>query len=226
MVTTASLKDVLLDSAREVFKTMALMTVTELDEDTPFIEDMVRPVTLLGSVTFKGSLEGCLGVCCDAGCARTVAANMLGIDVGEKLNEADVCDAIGELANMVLGVTKSKIQNEVGGIEVSIPSVIRGRELANTLGVGASMVKLSLDIDKRYTAEFSLVYRTGRKSLSDRLTELLRYDTRGGKEEGRDRNAGLPGEGEATQQKPAAKRSVPKAIPLDPHEEDLKEFNG
>jgi len=27
-------------------------------------------------------------------------------------------------------------------------------------------------------------------------------------------------------QKPVAKRSVPKAIPLDPHEEDLKEFNG
>ena len=88
------------------------------------------------------------------------------------------------------------------------------------------MVKLSLDIDKRYTAEFSFVYRTGRKSLSDRLTELLRYDTRGAKEEVRDRDVALPGEREAPKQKAAVKRSAPKAIPLDPHEEDLKEFNG
>jgi chemotaxis protein CheX len=190
MMTTASLKEVLLDSAKEVFKTMVSMAVTELDEDAPFIEEMVRPVTLLGSITFKGGLEGCLGVCCDVACARTIAANMLGIDVTEGLTEADICDAIGELANMVLGATKARIQNEVGGIDVSIPLVVRGRELQNSPGAGANMVALSVDIEKKYTAEFSLMYRTGRKSVSNRFTELLRFDTRGAGEEGREGHAG------------------------------------
>lgn len=268
MVTTASLKDVLLDSAREVFETMVFMAVTESDQNSPDIEEMVKPVTLLGSVTFRGSLEGCLGVRCDAACARTIAARMLGVDVTERLSEADICDAIGEVANMVLGVAKSRLQNEVGGIEVSIPSVFRGRELQNGLGAGASMVTLSVDIGRIYTAEFSLQYRTGRKSLSDRFTELLRSDTRGAKEDGQDRRAApseeaktrrtssaadgpqaartvkptpvqehdfgesneawrqiASGDG-ATKPTGAVKLPVHKAIPLDPHEDDLMDFNG
>jgi len=158
MVTTASLKDVLLDSAREVFETMVFMVLAESEESGPSMEGM----TLLGSITFKGGLEGCLAICCDVSCARTIVGNMLGMEGSERLGEAEICDAIGELANMVLGATKSRIQNDVGPIEVSIPSVVRGRELHNSLGAGASMVTVPVDIEGKYAAEFSLLYRTGR----------------------------------------------------------------
>ncbi len=155
MVTTASLKDVVLDSAREVFETMVFMALAESSGNAPPIEEMA----LLGSITFKGSLEGCLTICCDLTCARTIAANMLGMDAGEELGEPDICDAIGELANMVMGTVKSKIQNDVGTIEVSIPSVVRGRELKNRMGEGAGSVKVVADIEGQYSAEFSLLYR-------------------------------------------------------------------
>lgn len=156
-MTTACLKDVLLDSAREVFETMVFMALAESGENSPAMGE----TALLGSITFKGNLKGCLAICCDVACARTIAANMLGMDASAELGEADICDAIGELANMVMGTVKSRIQNELGPIEVSIPSVVRGRELKNSMGEGASMVTVMADIEGQYTAEFSLLYRSG-----------------------------------------------------------------
>ncbi len=158
MMTTVSFKDVVLDSAREVFETMVFMALAE----SPASEPVVEETSLLGSITFKGSLEGCLAICCGMTCARTIAANMLGMDAGAALGEADVCDAIGELANMVMGTVKSKIQNDVGNVEVSIPSVVRGREMRNSLGEGTSVVTVPVSIEEQYAAEFSLLYRNGR----------------------------------------------------------------
>jgi len=158
MVTTVSLKEVLLGGAREVFETMVFMA---LEESGPEDADLSN-VTLLGSITFKGDMEGCLGVCCDEACARTIAANMLGMD-GDEVSEEDVSDAIGEIANMVMGTVKSRIQDEVGTIEVSIPSVVQGRELKKTHGEGTEMVKAKMNIEEEYSAEFSLLFRLRRE---------------------------------------------------------------
>lgn len=164
MMTTVSLKDVLLDSAKEVFETMVFMALTESQEHGPAMEE----TSLLGSITFKGSLEGCLAISCGMTCARTIAANMLGMDTSEGLGETDVCDAIGELANMVMGTVKSRIQNDVGTIEVSIPSVVHGRELRNSLGERTRVVTLPASIEEQYAAEFSLLYRDSRPERQQR----------------------------------------------------------
>lgn len=160
MMTTVPLKDALLDSAKEVFETMVFMTMEESTDDAASLGD----TTLLGSITFKGHFEGCLGVCCDEACARTIAANMLGMLSAEELSESDVSDAIGEIANMVMGAVKARIQNEVGSVEVSIPSVVQGRELKNSLGDGSDQVKVLVNIEEQYLARFSLQYREGKKS--------------------------------------------------------------
>ncbi len=173
MVTTASFQDALLDSAREVFETMVFMAMEGAGEDTTSLGE----TTLLGSITFKGRLEGCLGVCCDESCARTIAANMLGTPSPDELSENDISDAMGEIANMVMGAVKARIQKDVGTIEVSIPSVVQGRELRmgpqlpniavgnpNSLGEGSGQVKVRVNIEEQYRAEFSLLYREGNKS--------------------------------------------------------------
>ena len=158
MVTTVSLKDVLLDGAREVFETMVFMALAQADPEDADLSN----VTLLGSITFKGDMEGCLGVCCDETCARTIAANMLGMD-GDEVGEEDVSDAMGEIANMVMGSVKSRIQDDVGAIEVSIPSVVQGRELKKTHGEGTEMVTAKVSIEEEYRAEFSLLFRLRRE---------------------------------------------------------------
>lgn len=155
MVTTISLKDALLSGAQEVFETMVFMALEEVDDAADCCED----VSLLGTITFKGSLEGCLGLRFSSECARTIAANMLGTDPSGDLDENDVNDAIGEVANMVMGAIKSRVQDEIGSMEVSIPSVVQGREMRYSLGETASEIVVNVSIEAEYAASFSLLYR-------------------------------------------------------------------
>ncbi len=157
MITTVSLKEALLDSAREVFETMVFMAPEESSPDEGSIEEPA----LLGTITFKGCLEGCLSICCGQACARAIATSMLGMGPEDPLGDSEVSDAIGEIANMVLGALKSRIQNDSGTIEVSIPCVIQGRELRNSLGEGATQVRIRVTIEEEYGAELSLLYRNG-----------------------------------------------------------------
>ena len=157
MITTVSLKDALLESVKEVFETMVFMALEETDQEWTNPDEPA----LLGTITFKGRLEGCLGICCGQTCARAIAASMLGMASGEELGSGDVSDAIGEIANMVLGAVKSRIQNEAGSIEVSIPSVVEGRELRNRLGERANQVRIRVSIEEEHIAELSLLHREG-----------------------------------------------------------------
>ena len=156
MATTVSLKDTILDSAKEVFETMIFMTLEETqEEEAPEMED----TTLLGTITFKGPLEGCLGICCGVNCARIIAANMLGMDPSEEISDGDVNDAVGEVANMVMGAIKARIQDEVGNVEVSIPSVVQGLELRNSLGERGNELVVYANLEEEHNVRFSLLYR-------------------------------------------------------------------
>lgn len=154
MVTMVSLREAMLAGAAEVLETMAFMALEEADEAANGCEDM----TLLGSITFKGGIEGCLGICCGVDCARTMAANMLGTDPSE-LPESDVNDAVGEIANMVMGAIKSRVQDHIGNMEVSIPSVVQGRQMKHSLGETAQEVSATVSIEEEYFARLSLLYR-------------------------------------------------------------------
>ena len=153
MVEQICFNTVLLDSAKEIFSTMVFMDLVEITEP-----DVKIDRALLGSITFKGGLEGCLGICCDVQCARAIAVNMLGMDSDSELTEEGTCDAIGEIANMVMGGVKSRILKDVGNLEVSIPSVVSGNNL-NNLEHKSKRVEIKISIDDKYAAELSLLYR-------------------------------------------------------------------
>ena len=155
MVTMTSLRDSVLDGAKEVFETMIFMALEEIEDQAWEMED----VALLGTITFKGSLEGCLGICCGVTCARTIAANMLGMDPEDEISEDDINDAVGEVANMVMGALKARIQDHVGNVEVSIPSVVQGMELKNNLGERASELVINGNLEEEHNIRFSLLYR-------------------------------------------------------------------
>jgi len=155
MIEQICVDKMLIESAKEVFETMVFMDLTEAAEPDQNVEGWA----LLGTITFKGSLEGCMAICCNIPCARAIAMNMLGIDTSEELTEDDTCDAIGEIANMVMGSVKSRLLENVGNLEVSIPSVISGHELRNSLGEGAEKISVKVNIEDEYVAELSLLYR-------------------------------------------------------------------
>ena len=94
MIEQVCLNEVLIESAKEVFETMVFMDIAAATNQDQDIEGW----TLLGSITFKGNIEGCLTICLNVPCAQTIAKNMLGIDTTEQVTEEDTCDAIGEIA--------------------------------------------------------------------------------------------------------------------------------
>jgi len=158
MVDQICINETLLDGAKEVFETMVFMDLAEATEPDQKIEGWA----LLSSITFKGPFEGCLAVCCNVDCAKAIAVNMLALDL-EEVGEEETCDAMGEIANMVMGSVKARLQNEIGNVEVSIPSVVSGRSLQNNLGDGSVKLLTRINIQNEYVAELSLLYREGRK---------------------------------------------------------------
>ncbi len=155
MIELVSLNEILLESAQEIFETMVFMDLTETTEPNQDVEGWA----LLGTITFKGAIKGCLTFCCSVPCAEAVAINMLGIDTTEEITEEDTCDAMGEIANMIMGSLKRRLAESAGNLEVSIPSVVSGRKLKNNLGEGARKTSVMINIEDEYVAELSLLYK-------------------------------------------------------------------
>jgi len=156
MIEQICFNEILLGSAKEVFETMIFMDVEECSDS----DQKVEGDSILGSITFKGDINGCLVICCNQTCAKIIAANMLGMDAEDTINKEDIYDAIGEVANMVMGSLKSRIHKYSDNIYVSIPIVINGKEIETNLGEGtAQKVSIKVMIDSEYIAEFYLLYK-------------------------------------------------------------------
>jgi chemotaxis protein CheX len=155
IVEQACVSETLIESAKEIFETMVFMDISEATEANQEVEGWA----LLGSITFKGGIEGCLAICCSTPCSQAIAVNMLGLETPGELTEEGTCDAIGEIANMIMGGVKSRLLKTVGNLEVSIPSVVSGRELKNNLGDKATKISAKVSIDDKYTAVLLLLYR-------------------------------------------------------------------
>ena len=157
MIDEICLNETLLAGAKEIFETMIFVNFEESSEQ----DDIIEGDSLLGSITFKGGIEGCFAICCSAPCAKTIALNMLAMDPSEELGEAEISDAIGEVTNMIMGGIKSRILEAVGNVEVSIPVVTSGQGLENSLGEGAIKASVKVKLDNKYIAEMSMLYREG-----------------------------------------------------------------
>ncbi|MCF7954179.1 MAG: chemotaxis protein CheX [Phycisphaerae bacterium] len=154
MITEICFEKVLLESAQEVFEMMIFMSVEQCPDCVTVEGD-----SLLGSITFTGSIEGCMAICCSLDCAKTIACNMLAIESDDGITENEIRDAIGEIANMLLGSIKANlIKKNIGNLDVSIPCVVSGKELTSSLGENAVEITLPIYIDEA-VAELTLQYR-------------------------------------------------------------------
>lgn len=145
----------LLEGAQEVFSTMVFMDIEESSDP----DQQIGGDSLMGSITFSKGIEGCMVIRCSLASARAIAADMLGLDGSDELSEGEVCDAIGEITNMVMGSVKSRIQTETGELAVSIPTVVRGEKLESSLGDGAGKVFVKVNAEEMHVIEFLLMYR-------------------------------------------------------------------
>ena len=158
MIDEVCLTDTVLAAAQEVFNTMIFMDTKE-SSDSAAQKNNIEGDTILGLITFKGDLQGCLGIYCNLSSAKAIALSMLAMEPTEELDKREVCDALGEVANMVMGSIKTRLAETVSELDLSIPTVISGQRLDNDLGDGTNKASVTLDIGEAHCAEFSLQYR-------------------------------------------------------------------
>jgi hypothetical protein len=83
---------------------------------------------------------------------------MLGIESDRDLSVDDVNDALGEIVNVLMGSIKAR-EDVLSRVQVSIPTVVRGREIERNLGHQAKQMTSPIKIADQYTAELSLFWR-------------------------------------------------------------------
>jgi CheY-specific phosphatase CheX len=145
----------LLDAAKEVFETAIFMELSECTDAS----QVVTGDAFMGSITFKGAMEGCMTFTCDAACARSIAMGMLGMDPSEEITSPEISDATGEVTNMLLGSFKARVQESLGTIEVSVPSVVAGERLHGRPGEGMQESAVKVNTVDGSLIEIGLLYR-------------------------------------------------------------------
>lgn len=112
----------------EVFTTMLGMEVEPGEVHT----DTSCPSVNEGVMAFVGIAGPWIGngiISCDASFACRVCESFL-MTEAPAVNE-EVLDAVGELANMVVGNFKTAAEAEVGALALSVPTVIYGRNFTS-----------------------------------------------------------------------------------------------
>jgi CheY-specific phosphatase CheX len=109
----------LLQSAvQEVFELMLACSLSVPAEPIP--EEGLDMVSIVG---LAGELSGILTLRCSEKTAAHMASRMLGTTV--QTADAEVCDAVGEICNMIAGNFKHQIRSMEDFFELSVPTVIR-----------------------------------------------------------------------------------------------------
>ena len=99
----------------------------QFEESAPLPDDPTGQI--IGSVGFIGDATGIIYLYLSMDFARHITSVMLGIAESEVDGDEMVGDAIGELSNIVVGSVKSRLCDAGQPCTLTIPSVVRGRNL-------------------------------------------------------------------------------------------------
>ncbi|WP_321368685.1 chemotaxis protein CheX [uncultured Desulfuromusa sp.] len=114
------------DATQEIFSSMLMLDV---DPGDPFLRDDSKLLNgISGIIGLAGEVKGLLAIHLPNKAAQDITTAFLGMDV-EEINE-DVCDAVGELANMLGGCIKTILDPGGSNVQISMPSAIYGEEYA------------------------------------------------------------------------------------------------
>lgn len=105
--------------AQEVFEIMLGTSLRTAD-----VAVMPSGQNFTAMVGLAGSLRGVVTFACGAESGRLIAARMLGPQA--ECNEEEICDALGEICNMVAGNFKNKLIGLDKSCLLSVPAVVSG----------------------------------------------------------------------------------------------------
>ncbi len=111
-------------------------------------------------VCFTGAIDGSVVLRCYAEGAMDIARGLLMMDESEALEVEEIADALGECANMVTGVLKTKALDPVGDFHMTVPEVTTSAPdgVGDTCGVLAyrlskGLVSMEIWVDEKDARE-------------------------------------------------------------------------
>ena len=105
-----------------LFKTMVVMDLKY--NSSSLAEEIHIETDISGFVSFMGKYHGTIGIFCSKEFALKIASSMLMEEMTEVTT--DVIDTVGEISNMIAGNVKTKITENYGEMELSVPIVMLG----------------------------------------------------------------------------------------------------
>lgn len=124
----SEINDKVIESTIEIFTGMVMMEISVAGEPLATLGSLEDSIT--GMVGLAGIHKGVLAVHFPKQVALDVTSSFLGMEV-EEIN-ADVQDAIGEIANMLGGNLKTILSDRGKDIMLSLPSTISGSQYSFT----------------------------------------------------------------------------------------------
>jgi len=124
MITHEDMADMIREASLSVF---SMMLGLEFEAGRPFVEeDPPGPSEgVLALIGLAGTWAGSGTFSCSAEMARRISSSLLMTEY-ESIND-EVLDAIGEVTNMILGNVKTALEEKLGPMGLSIPTVVYGR---------------------------------------------------------------------------------------------------
>lgn len=155
MIEQDLIKKFIWESTKETFETMIFLPIEKTDEKN----DPAATISLICTITFTGQLQGAFSVLASVEGVEKIAKAMLMIEPQDKIEEADICDAFGELTNMIIGGIKSRMNDTIPDIQISTPSVTKGLEIQPILGKEMVKADFNTNADNQPMA-MSMMYRS------------------------------------------------------------------
>jgi chemotaxis protein CheX len=128
MVDNSLMTEYVRRATAEVFSTMLGMEIeageTRVEQSAPAVTDGV--MSLIG---LAGPWTGAGTISCNAAFACRLCTQLL-MTEADSVNE-DVLDAVGEVTNMIIGNFKTLVEEHLGPLGLSIPTVIFGRNFTS-----------------------------------------------------------------------------------------------
>ena len=155
MVDRDLIKSSIWESTKETFETMIFLPVEKNDEQN----NLAASTSLICTITFTGQMQGAFSILCGLEGVEKIARAMLMIEGDDPMEVPDICDAFGEVTNMIIGGIKSRMNDVAPDVQISIPSVTKGLEIQPILGKGMTRVDLSAKTEDQFM-EMAMMYQS------------------------------------------------------------------
>ena len=131
------------ETTEEIFNTMVFMDITA---EAPLEQGkQVLGCHISAMIGLTGGFSAMLGIHCPEAVGLAISGAMLGMELEEI--DADVKDAMGEIANMVAGGLKERFAAENIDLELAIPTAISGKSFTIASSTRSNRVIIPFSVE-------------------------------------------------------------------------------